>query len=255
MLDIETMMINCSCSATVLVVRNAYLIEAMMFLSRVTLGQPVIVFSRACSGFRGECSCLVAWQGRPHRCNILWGDWMRLLHLESDMHKATPERLLLDTSCLDKWLSQQLLYHLLFAAQVSLLFADHFKELCCDARPGSACVCACPLLCAESSQSHPCCPKRGQDERVSVQLLEGTNSLGSPRRQRLMEMNACWQFKYLMYSMFSCPESPSLAADNQGTVLWTYKPPGGQKLRFQLSPLCVRFPQRRPLNLIKDLSL
>ena len=51
-------------------------------------------------------------------------------------------------------------------------------------------------------------------------------------------------------SYFSCPEAPK--GRRQSRCLgWTYKLPGGQKFSIKLSPLCVRFPQRRPLNLIE----
>ena len=43
-----------------------------------------------------------------------------------------------------------------------------------------------------------------------------------------------------------------LACGRQSQCLgWTYKLPGRQKFSIKLSPLSVRFPQRRPLNLIK----
>ena len=52
------------------------------------------------------------------------------------------------------------------------------------------------------------------------------------------------------------PVLKPLACGRQSRCLgWTYKLPGGQKFSIKLSALSVGFPQRRPLNLIKDPSL
>ena len=54
-----------------------------------------------------------------------------------------------------------------------------------------------------------------------------------------------------MYCIFSCSEAPHL----QQTITvpgWAYKLPRGQKFSMKLSPLSVRFSQRRPSNLIKQ---
>ena len=52
------------------------------------------------------------------------------------------------------------------------------------------------------------------------------------------------------------PVLKPLACGIQSRCLgWTYKLPGGQKFSIKLSPLSVRFPQTRPLNVIKKTSV
>ena len=62
-----------------------------------------------------------------------------------------------------------------------------------------------------------------------------------------------WQCKCVM---FFFPVLKPLTCCRQSRCLgWTYKVPGGQKFSIKLSPLSVGFPQRRPLNLVKDPGL